>query len=124
MRARHFAEIGPADDDVHILGCGLGMRQTDAGNLGNGVYARRHQTGEGRRRQSQRHQRGAPALIGGGTGQRRRADGIAGGKYSGNIRFKEIADLHGSARADVQAQPVESNALEIGDSTEGCEHDV
>ena len=124
MRAGDFAEIGAADDEIDFLGGRLALRQADAGNLGNGVDAARHQTRQRGRRQAQCNQRGAPALIGGGAGQRRRSDGIAGGKYPGDIGFKALVHLHRAARAYSQSKAVKTNAVEIGDAAEGREHDV
>ena len=58
------------------------------------------------------------------TGECRGTDRIAGSEYPWNVRLKKIVYLHGSTRGDIQAQPFESNAVEIGDTAECGEHDI
>ena len=124
VRPRHFAEVGAAHDHVDFLRRGLALRQADAGDFRNRVHAARHQAGGGRRRQPERRERGAPALIGGRAGQRRRPDGIAGGENAGNIGLEALIHLHVAAAADGELQPVETDAVEVGDAAERREHDV
>ncbi len=124
MRTRHLAEIGAADDQVDFLRSRLALRQADAGDFRDGVYAARHQTRCRGRRQPKRRQRGAAALIGGGAGQRRRPDGIAGREYPGNIGFEALVDLHVPRELIRYTEPIETDAVEIGDAAECREHDV
>ena len=48
--ARDLAEVGPADDDIDFLRCGLALRQSHAGDLRNRIHTARHQTAVGGRR--------------------------------------------------------------------------
>ena len=122
--ARDFAEIGAPDDQVDFLRRGLALRQADAGDLGNRVYTGRHQAGVGGRRQPEGGKGGAPPLIGGRACQCRRPDGIAGREHSRNIRLEPRIHLHVAAVADGELQPVEADAVQIGDAAERGEDDV
>ncbi len=112
------------DDELDLFRSRLALRHADAGDFRNGVHAARHQAGGGGRRQAKRRERGAPALIGGRTGQRRRADGIAGGEYPRNVGLEALIDLNMAAGADGELQQVESDAFQIGDPAECGEHDI
>ena len=96
----------------------------DAGDLGNGVHAGGHQTRGGGRRQPERRERGAPALVRGRARERRRPDCIARGIYPGDVGLEALVDLDVTARADAELQAIQTDAVEIGDPPECGEYDI
>ena len=77
-----------------------------------------------RRRQAEGSERSAPALIGGGAGQRGRTDGIAGREYAGNIGLEALVHLHVPRALIPSSKPLQADAVQIRDASERREHDV
>jgi len=63
-------------------------------------------------------------LVGGCAGQRRRTDGIAGCENSRNVGLESAIDFNMPAAADCELQPVQADAVQVGDAAECREHDV
>jgi len=124
VRPRHFREVGPAHDQVQLLRLGFGLGDAHRADFGNRVHPAGHQAGVRGRRQAERRKRRAPALIGRRTGQRRRTDGVARREYARNIGLVAFIDLHMSAAADGESEPVETDSVQVGHAAEGGQHDV